>query len=218
MVRGVAPPPSLGRTRAPTFTAGFAVGWVLSLGALGTFTVVWLMGMVATVMFFVLGTGGLGSVLLLGFAGVLLGRGWWGMLHTIYERLRWRDLAEPPPLPEAFWALSPGLQRLVRHARSVRVLLEGHAPSPPDLDREMFDWLGSMAQLPAPDQHALAQRGLDAAVMHEMLVHGRWAEDREGPGARGDQLVRARAMLDRFERDVLGSGGDPFRGITRRGA
>ncbi len=196
--------------RRPTLSAGFAVGWVLSLGALGTFTAVWLVGLVATTLFYVLGTGSLGSVIVLVFAGILVIRGWVGMVRTAHDRLRRRDLSEPAALPDAFWALSPGIQRLVRHARSLRIVLEGPEPSAPQIAREMFEWIASMAGLPGRDRDFLAQRGIDAHDLREHLVLGL--------GPRGDAGHRALAlsMLDRFERQVLDRGGDPFRGGISR--
>jgi len=223
---GMAAPPALVPTlpepriwRRPMLSAGFAVGWVLSLGALGTFTAVWLLGLVATTLFFTLGTGGLGSVIVLVFAGILVIRGWVGMVQTARDRLRRRDLSEPPALPDAFWALSPGIQRLVRHARSLRIVLEGSEPSPPQIDREMFEWIASMAGLPARDRDFLAQRNIDAEDLREHLILGlgpRAGARQRGPRDSSGHRALALSLLDRFERQVLGRGGDPFRGGISR--
>lgn len=210
--------------RAPLLTAGFAVGWLFSVAVLGTFTAVWAVGMIATTVLLVLGQGGMGPVLVFAFAGVLLARGWVGMAQTMRSRLRLRDLAEPPPLPDAFWALSAELQRVVRHARSLQIVLDDPQAPLVDLDREMFEWIGTISQLPAADLGWLAARGLVPDVLREELVFSRWSADRRSAPStarlrwRGpDHRARALEMLAHFEQQVLHVGGDPFRGgVSRR--
>lgn len=213
------PAPEAERWRPLRLSPGFAVGWALSLVALGLFTAIWLVGMVATTVFLILGQGTLGPVLIFGVTGVLLSRGWAGMVQTIRGRLRTPDLTDLTALPDAFWALSPELRRLVRHARSLRVALDDPDLGAPQIDREMFEWIASMARLPAPDRDWLAERGIDSDGLRVELVNSRWSADRaprwadRRPGwQRPDHLSRAVAMLERFEQRVLSRGGDPFRG------
>ena len=205
---------------APTLTASFAVGWLLTLAALGTFTAVWLVGMIATTVFLILGQGKLVPVLVFGATGVLLGRGWAGMVQTIRGRLQKRDLTEPPALPDRFWALSVPLQRMVRDARSLRIALSDPQTTLPEIDREMFEWIASMTRLPAPDLRRLAERGITPDGLRAELVQSRWWADRAEPAWPGrrprwpgpDHRTRALALLERFERDAIGSHDDPFRG------
>jgi len=166
----------------------------------------------------VLGTGGLGPVLVFVFTGVLLVRGWIGMMQTIGERLRRHDLGEAVALPDAFWALSPGLQRLVPHARSLTIVLEGSEPTAAEIDREMFEWITSMAELPLCDRDDLAQRGIDAHDLREHLVLGLDGAviGRGRPRTDEGRRLLARSLLDRFERRVLDRGSDPFRGGISR--
>lgn len=215
------PPPAseLDRWRPLGLSAGFAAGWLLSLVALGLLSAVWLVGMIATTLLLVLGQGKLGPVVVFGITGVVVGRGWVGIVQTLRGRLRRPDLGEPAALPDAFWALSPGLRRLVRHARSLRIVLDDPELSTPELDREMFEWIASMARLPAPDREWLAERGIDSDELRVELVQSRWSADRARRWAAHrprwqapDHRTRALAMLERFELRVLGRGGDPFRG------
>ncbi|MCB9715931.1 MAG: hypothetical protein H6712_18835 [Myxococcales bacterium] len=214
--------------RPPRLSPGFALGWVLTLGVLGTLSAIWLVGMIATTLFLVLGKGGLLPVLAFGVTGLLLGRGWVGMVQSIVGRLRRRDLADPAALPAAFWALSSGVQRLVRHTRSLQIVLRDPGLSLDELDREMFEWLSTMAELSPEDRRFLQTRGLVASQLREELVHSRWSEDRVErqrmqmltqrqpvalrPLPRVGHRRRALAVLERFERDVLQAGRDPFRG------
>lgn len=215
--------------RPHTLTAGFALGWVLTLGVLGALSVVWLVGMVATTLFLLLGKGGLVPVLAFGATGLLLGRGWVGMVQSIIDRLRRRDLTEPAALPSAFWSLSADLQRLVRHTRSLQIVVREPSLSLDEVDREMFDWLATMAELPPEDRRFLETRGLVVDNLREELVGSRWSEDRyarlqlRGLTGRGPRpprrprstighRQRALAVLERFERDVLAASRDPFRG------
>lgn len=211
--------------RPPTLTPGFALGWALTLGVLGTLSVIWLVGMIATTLFLLLGKGGLVPVLAFVTTGLLLGRGWVGMVQSILARLRRRDLAEPAALPSAFWSLSAGLQRLVRHTRSLQIVARDPGPTLDELDREVFEWLSTMAELPPDDRRFLESRGLAADQLREELVHSRWSEDRNArlqlrslvdrrrsPGARApSHRRRTLGMLERFERSVLQAGRDPFR-------
>jgi hypothetical protein len=109
---------------------------------------------------------------------------------------------------------------VVRHGRSIRIVLSDPELTLADLDREMFEWIASMARLPVPDQSFLAERGLVPDALREELVHSRWSSDRprrRWPGRRPrwrhpDHRAHARSMLERFDHDVLRAGGDPFRG------
>lgn len=204
----------------PQLTAGFALGYALTLGVLGTITAVWLVGMITTVVLLVLGQGGLGAALAFAATGVLLGRGWVGMVQTIRSRLRRRDLEDPAALPPAFWSLSPALQRLVRHTRSLMIVAHDPDLPLPELDREMFEWISIIAKLPPDDRRMLEERGLVPVRLREDLVRSRWQEDR----ARRRRLLprarlygqahrqRAQAMLAQLEHEVLRGSGDPFRG------
>lgn len=207
----------------PQITAGFAVGWALTLGVLGTITAVWLVGMVTTVVLMILGQGGVGAALAFTATGVLLGRGWVGMAQTIRSRLRRRDLEDPAALPPSFWALSPALQRLVRHTRSSMIVVRDPELPLAELDREMFEWISVVAKLPADDRRVLEDRGLGPLQLREDLVRSRWQEDesRRGFGLRRRLLARrggkghrerALAMLARVEHEALRPSGDPFRG------
>lgn len=210
--------------RPPQLTAGFAVGWTLTLGVLGTITAVWLVGMVTTAVLMLMGKGGVGAALAFAATGVLLGRGWVGMAQTIRSRLRRRDLDDPAALPPAFWALSPALQRLVRHTRSLMIVAHDPELPLPELDREMFEWISIVASLPVEDRRVLEERGMGPGALREELVHSRWREDRARRSAsllRRAALLRqygkghrerAQAVLARLEHEVLRPPGDPFRG------
>lgn len=214
--------------RPPRVTAGFALGWGLTLAVLGIVSAIWITGMVATTLFFVLGQGGALPVLVFGATGLLLGRGWVGMVQSIRARLRRRDLDDSAALPPAFWALPVGLQRLVRHTRSLQIVAREPDLALDGIDREMFEWLSSMAELSPGEQRFLEARGLVAAQLREELVHSRWSEDlaarrqlqalvrREArPRSRAvGHRQHAIAMLERFERSVLEAGRDPFRGTA----
>jgi hypothetical protein len=221
----------------PQLSAGFAVGWVLTVAVLGTITAIWLVGMVFSVVLLVLGEGGLGGALGFAITGVLLGRGWVGMAQTMRGRLRRRDLADTAALPPVFATLSPALQRLVRHTRSLQIVVRDPELPLSELDREMFMWITDMAALPPDDRRLLAELGLVPEQLREELVTSRQHEDarerarlamlmqprehRRAP--RPDALARrpthrerAHAVLDRFEHEVLQPAGDPFRGGRAR--
>jgi hypothetical protein len=208
--------------RPPHLSAGFAVGWVLTVGVLGTLTAVWLVGMIFSVVLLMLGQGGMGSALAFAITGMLLGRGWVGMVQTIRGRLRRRDLEDLAALPAAFWTLSPALQRLVRHTRSLQIVVHDPELPLPELDREMFEWIAALAELPPEDRRLLEELGLVPGQLREELVASRQREDRGGimralvlarrPGHR----QRALAVLARFEHEVLQPPGDPFRGGRAR--
>ncbi|WP_266222177.1 hypothetical protein [Paraliomyxa miuraensis] len=214
----------------PQLTTGFAVGWALTLGVLGTITAVWLVGMVTVVVLLVLGQGGVGTVLAFAGTGVLLGRGWVGMAQTIRSRLRRRDLDDPAALPGTFATLSAPLQRLVRHTRSLAIVVRDPELPLAELDREMFEWISIVAKLPPEDRRMLEERGMGSAQLREDLVRSRWQEDQARRGAalhrrwlaRGNgrgHRERAVAMLARLEHEVLRPMGDPFRGGgPRRGS
>lgn len=215
-------------------TAGFAVGWVLTVAVLGTITAVWLVGMVFSVVLLVLGQGGVGGALAFAITGVLLGRGWVGMAQTIRGRLRRRDLTDPAALPPVFHTLSPSLQRLVRHTRGLQIAVCDPELTTPEIDREMFEWIADMAALPPDDRRLLADLGLVPSALREELVASRQQQDaleheqittlmqaraRTRPGAlarRSGHRERALALLARFESEVLRPGGDPFRGGRAR--
>lgn len=218
--------------KPPHLSAGFAVGWLLTVAVLGTLTAIWLVGMVFTVLLLVLGQGGLGSAVAFAVTGMLLGRGWVGMAQTIRARLRRRDLADTAALPPAFSLLSPALQRLVRHTRGVQIVVRDPELPLGELDREMFLWIADMAALPPDDRRLLAELGFVPDQLREELVQSRQQEDaherarlallvqpREHRPARPGGLARrpthrerALAVLDRFEHEVLRPAGDPFRG------
>lgn len=220
-----------------TLSAGFAVGWVLTVAVFGTITAVWLVGMVFVLVLLLLGQGGVGGTLAFAATGVLLGRGWVGMAQTIRGRLRRRDLTDTAALPPVFYTLSPALQRLVRHTRGLRIVVCDPELTAPEIDREMFEWIADMALLPSDDRRLLADLGLEPGTLREELVASRQQEDaREHeqvaalmqarsprstrPGAlarRTGHRERALAVLDRFEHEVLRPGADPFRGGRARG-
>lgn len=212
--------------RPPRLTPGFAVGWALTLGVLGTITAVWLVGMVTTLVLMFMGHGGAGAAVAFAATGVLLGRGWVGMVQTIRSRLRRRDLEDLAALPPSFSTLSPALQRLVRHTRSLRIVVHDPELPLPELDREMFDWISVIAGLPPEDRLQLEERGLVPSLLREELVHSRWLEDqtrrdplrlrraRRAPGQ--GHRERALRVLERLEHEVLRPPGDPFRGAGRR--
>jgi hypothetical protein len=209
--------------KPPQLSAGFAVGWLLTTAVLGTITAVWLVGMVFSVVLLVLGQGGLWSALAFAGTGVLLGRGWVGMAQTIRGRLRRRDLDDLAALPPVFHALSPALQRLVRHTRGLRIVIQDPELPLPELDRELFMWISDMAALPPEDRRVLAELGLVPSQLREELVASRQQEDRIraplGPRRRAgtmDHRQRALALLDRFEHEVLRPPADPFRGGRAR--
>lgn len=203
--------------QAPHFTFGFAVGWTLTSAVLGTITVTWLIGMVTTTLLWLAGSGGFISVAAFGITGMLLGRGWLGMAQTMHGRLRHRDLDDGAALPITFWSLGPGLQRLVRHTRSLQIVARDPDLPLAELDREIFEWLSTMSQLNFEERRFLDGRTLVPAQLREELVESRYAEDRlsariglarrHGVGHR----QRVLALLNRFERVVLEDGGDPFR-------
>jgi hypothetical protein len=225
--------------KPPQLSAGFAVGWVLTVAVLGTITAIWLVGMVFFVVLLLLGQGGVGGTLVFAITGILLGRGWVGMAQTMHGRLRRRDLDDPAALPPVFWTLSPALQRLVRHTRSLQIVVRDPDLPLPELDREMFEWIAIMAELPPEDRRLLAELGLVPAQLREELVASRQAQD-TGDRERISALVqpraphgrprfaallrrpghreRALAVLERFEHEVLRPPADPFRGgRARRG-
>lgn len=226
------PPRELEPWRPPHLSAGFAVGWVLTVAVLGTFTAIWLVGMVFTVILLVIGQGGFGSALVFAFTGMLLGRGWVGMAQTIRARLRRRDLADTAALPPAFAMLSPALQRLVRHTRGLQIVVRDPELTLGELDREVFMWISDMAALPPDDRRLLAELGFVPDQLREELVASRQQEDAHerarlamlmqprqhvvahpgGPARRLTHRERAQAVLDRFEHEVLRPTGDPFRG------
>lgn len=218
-------------------SAGFAVGWVLTVAVLGTITAVWLVGMVFVVVLLALGQGGVGGTLAFAATGVLLGRGWVGMAQTIRGRLRRRDLADTAALPPVFHTLSPALQRLVRHTRGLRIVVCDPELTLPEIDREIFEWIADMALLPPDDRRLLADLGLVPSTLREelvasrvqedarehervaALVHARSHHERKQARAlarRSGHRERALAVLDRFEREVLQPGADPFRGGRAR--
>lgn len=214
-------------------SAGFAVGWVLTVAVLGTITAVWLVGMVFLLVLLFVGQGGLGGVLGFAITGALLGRGWVGMAQTIRGRLRRRDLADTAALPPVFHTLSPALQRLVRHTRGLRIAVGDPELTLSEIDREMFEWIADMAELPPDDRRLLADLGLVPGTLREELVTSRQQED-AGEHERVAALIQARShhertrlaafgrrsghreralgLLTRFESEVLRPGGDPFRG------
>lgn len=209
--------------RPPHLSAGFAVGWVLTIGVLGTITAVWLVGMIFSVVLVMIGKGGMGYALAFGMTGLLLGRGWVGMAQTMRGRLRRRDLDDLAALPAAFSTLSPALQRLVRHTRSLQIVVHDPELPLPELDRELFDWIAALAELPPEDRRLLEELGLVPAQLREALVASRQREDRGRRLVRAIMLARrpghrqrALAMLARFEHEVLQPPGDPFRGGRAR--
>jgi hypothetical protein len=133
-----------------------------------------------------------------------------------------------------FWTLSLALQRMVRHTRSLQIVLADPELPLPELDREMFEWISVMAELPPDDRQMLAELGLVPAQLREELVASRQGEDaRERarlaalmqPRAHSDRLrlialgrrpsshrKRVLALLERFAREVLQPAADPFRG------
>lgn len=214
-------------------SAGFAVGFILTVAVLGTITAVWLVGMVFMVILLLLGQGGLGGTLAFAVTGVLLGRGWVGMGQTIRSRLRRRDLADTAALPPVFFTLSPELQRLVRHTRGLRIAVCDPEVTLSEIDRELFEWITAMAALPPEDRRLLADLGLVPSTLREELVASRQQEDAgerehvEALTRAGSHYERVRrrvlarrpghrryalALLDRFEQEVLCPGADPFRG------
>lgn len=203
--------------QAPHFSVGFAVGWTLTSAVLGTITVTWLVGMIATTVFWLAGTGSIISVVAFGLTGLLLGRGWMGMAQTMHGRLRHRDLDDGAALPITFWSLGPGLQRLVRHTRSLQIVARDPELPLSQLDREIFEWLSTMGQLTFEERRFLDSRTLVPSQLREELVDSRYAEDRLGArlglGRRygAGHRQRVLALLSRFERVVLEDGGDPFR-------
>jgi hypothetical protein len=208
----------------PQLSAGFAVGWLLTTVVLGTITAVWLVGMLFSLVLLVLGQGGLWSALAFAGTGVLLGRGWVGMAQTIRGRLRRRDLADTAALPPVFYALSPALQRLVRHTRGLRIVIQDPELPLPELDRELFVWITDLAALPPEDRRVLTELGIVPSQLREELVASRHQEDRVraplGPRRLAgsiDHRQRALALLDRFEHEVLQPPADPFRGGRARG-
>jgi len=222
--------------KPPRLSAGFAVGWILTVAVLGTITAVWLAGMLFFVLVLVYGHGGVGGALAFALTGVLLGRGWVGMAQTIRGRLRRRDLTDPAALPPVFSTLSPALQKLVRHTRSLQIVVRDPDLPLAELDREMFEWIAIMAELPAEDRRLLAELGLVPAQLREELVASRQREDnhdrerlaalmqprdhhRSPLGAlvrRPAHRERALAVLERFEHEVLRPAADPFRGGRAR--
>lgn len=204
-------------------SAGFAVGWVLTVAVLGTITAVWLVGMVFVTVLLLLGQGGVGGTLAFAATGVLLGRGWVGMAETIRGRLRRRDLADTAALPPVFHTLSPALQRLVRHTRGLRIVVCDPELTVPEIDREMFEWIADMALLPPDDRRLLAELGLEPGTLREELVASRQQEDHQSSLLRSRALARrsshrqrALAVLDRFDDEVLRANADPFRGGRAR--
>lgn len=223
--------------KPPRLSAGFAVGWLLTVGLLGTITAIWLAGMMFSLVLLVLGQGGFGGALVFAVTGVLLGRGWVGMVQTMRGRLRRRDLDDVAALPPVFWTLSPAMQRLVRHTRSLQLVLRDPELPLTELDREMFEWIAAMAELPPDDRRELAEVGLVPAQLREELVHSRQQEDARGHvrlatlvqprdhdvparsvalAQRPSHRERVLAVLDRFEREVLQPAADPFRGGRAR--
>ncbi len=203
--------------RPPHLSAGFAVGWVLTLGVLGTITAVWMIGMVWTVVLLVLGQGGMASALAFAGTGVLLGRGWVGMAQTMRGRLRRRDLEDLAALPAAFATLTPALQRLVRHTRSLQIVVPDAELELPEVDREIFEWIASMATLAPEERLRLADLGIVPAQLREELVASRQQEDRRNRFSRAlvrspGHRERAMAVLARVEHELLRPAGDPFRG------
>lgn len=207
--------------KPPHLSAGFAVGWVLTVGVLGTITAVWLVGMVFSVVLLVLGQGGMASALAFAGTGVLLGRGWVGMAQTMRGRLRRRDLDDLAALPPVFWTLSPALQRLVRHTRSLQIVVPDPELALAELDREMFEWIAAMAALPPDDQRLLEALGIVPDQLREALVASRQREDRRRGSSRTlarrtGHSARAMAVLARVEHELLQPAGDPFRGGRSR--
>ncbi|MCH9686484.1 MAG: hypothetical protein K0V04_33935 [Deltaproteobacteria bacterium] len=192
------------------FTTGFTLGYLLSLSILGTVSVVWLIGMVATTSLWLWSDSGVGPVVAFAITGGLLGWGWIGLLHTLRRRLRTPDLSEPPALPPGVAALPPGLRRWIGHTRSLMLVVHDPELSPMALDRELFEWIGSMTVLAEDDQHWVRQRGLVPARLRS-LVHDnqRAASGRPSMAARREH---AAAVLAWALRTVIQPPGDPFRG------
>jgi hypothetical protein len=223
--------------KPPQLSAGFAVGWILTVAVLGTITAAWLVGMVFFAVVLFLGKGGLGGAIAFALTGVLLGRGWVGMAQTMRGRLRRRDLTDPAALPAVFWTLSPALQKLIRHTRSLQIVVRDPDLPLSELDRDMFEWIAIMAELPPEDRRLLAELGLVPGQLREELVTSRQQEDtREHDrltalmqarshhermelralARRPAHRKRALAVLERFEHEVLRPSADPFRGGRAR--
>jgi hypothetical protein len=183
-------------------TAGYTVSALGALLVLVFTTGWWLIGAVSALLGALMG-GTVLPVVALALAGMLIGRGWVAMLQSLRARMRSHDLSDVAALPDAVARLSPPLQRLVRHTRTVVATLADEELTGPARSRELYDWVTTLAELGEEDTDYLADRRLHAAAIRPQVL------------AVGESLeARARAidLLERFEQRLLSHDGDPFRG------
>ena len=200
-VRSSAPLAEEPLTAPSRMTPSFAAAAVAALGLLTFTTGWWALATIAALVGLLSGSGLL-PVLALGVAGVLLGRGWVALAQSVWGRLRRYDLSEAEALPDGLARLSPPLQRLLRHTRTLRAVLQDPELSDAQVLRELYDWLTSLAELDGEDAEHLTERKLDAASIRPQILAMERTRD---AGPRGADL------LQRFEERLLDHDHDPFR-------
>ena len=187
-------------------TIGYAANLVAALVLLFMTTGAWAIGAILAVSALLLG-GSIVPMLAIGATGFLIGRGWLGLVQSVRARLRAHDLSEVEALPEAVHLLSPQLQRLVRHTRTVRASMQDPELAASDALRDAFEWITAVAEVQGEDREVLTDRGLSAAALRAEIV----ALDEAA-----DPRTAVVDLLARFEATLLDAGGDPFRGTARR--
>lgn len=187
-------------------TLGWAANLVAAVVLLVATSGAWIVGAIFAVAALLQG-GSLVPVLAIAATGFLLGRGWLGLVQSVRARLRDHDLSEVEALPDAFHLLSPTLQQLVRHTRTVRAGVQDPELEASEVLRDAFEWITAVAEVQGQDREALTDRGLSAAALRAEVV---------GLDDGVDPRPAVVDLLARFERALLDTSGDPFRGTVRR--
>lgn len=187
-------------------TPQYAAAVIAALGLLVPSTGVWVVGAIYAISALLL-EGVLVPGLAIAATGFLLGRGWHALAQSVRARLTRPDLSESEALPEAYHALSPQLQRLVRHTRTVRAGIADLELDKAAVLRDVFEWVSAVAEIDGSDRETLVDRGLSAGALRAEVV---------ALHERRDPRSQATDLLARFEDVLLETGGDPFRGVGSR--
>ncbi len=188
-------------TAPSRITPSYAAAAIAAVGLLVFTTGWWALASIAALVGLLAG-GGIVPVLALGAAGFLIGRGWVALVQSVHGRLRRYDLSDAEALPDGAQRLSPPLQRLLRHTRTVQAVLRDPELTDTAVRRELYDWLTSLAELDGDDAEHLADRKLDAASIRPQILA---MERTREAGPHGADL------LLRFEARLLDHDHDPFR-------
>jgi hypothetical protein len=195
------------------------------LGATGllTLTSAWWVSALFAALVLLLDAGSLVPLLAVSVAGVLVGRGWFALVDSVRTRLRRVDLSDVAALPDSIRVLSPPLQRLVRHTRTLRRVVGDEALPYDEVMRQLYDWLTGLAELPPPDIELLERLHLDRPRMREaVLAIGEAHSPGQSLGqslgrslgrssAQSSVWARATDLLERFEARLLAPELHPFR-------